>query len=101
MYSQVENCDKTRVINDTPLNYLVSTPVWLICRQMGLERCKESWVRRKYPSLSLQKRFADPFPNVLKPIAESNLSRNKCDRRFNLSFGFVAKLQSLQVLEKV
>ena len=50
---------------------------------MGLERCKESWVRRKYPSLSLQKRFADPFPNVLKPIAESNLSQNKCDSRLN------------------
>merc|ERR1712223_1072783 len=65
---QVENCDKRRVIKDTPLNHLISTPVWLICRQIGIERCKESWVRRKCPDLTLQKRFADPF---------------RCDKRLN------------------
>ena len=55
---QVKNCDKTRVIKGTPLNHILSTPIWLSCRQIGYERCKESWMRRRCPALSLQKRFA-------------------------------------------
>ena len=83
MNIQVENCDKTRVIKDTPLSHLLSTPIWLSYRQIGYERCKESWMRRRCPALSLQKRFADPFQDVSKNPVEIKVTQTSIETRLN------------------
>ena len=80
---QVENCDKTRLIKGTPLNHILSTPIWLSCRQIGYEWSKESWMRRRCPALSLQKRFADPFRDVSIDLVESKLSQTPMNIRLN------------------
>ena len=80
---QVENCDKRRVIKGTPLNHILSTPIWLSCRQIGYERCKESWMRRRCPALSLQKRFVDPFRDVSNDLVQNKFSQISIEKRLN------------------